>query len=1041
MLLGAVCPAAAADDTDSAQGTAGSGVGLTEVGDLSFISYEEYKSKYPAEDEARPSDKFSFSALDFDAEKTDDPRARTETFAGKEGLVTSGEGSVTWNFTVPETGWYTLSVEFYPISAAEAAGEDAVETDPTTPLNASVERIMYLNDKVPYIETRYVAIDKTWNVVYEKTPGAGLEGREGVFKMNGTDEVRPAVECDLNWHTHTMKDRDGFYTEPFEYYLEAGENTLTLENIRDCVALGEFTFAPYDAPATYEETVAEYMSKGYSEAQTDTAVYINAELPTSVSDYTVYAVSDNSSAITEPQHSSHIIRNMIGGEKWNVIGQSVCYDFDVPTSGLYTINPRFKQSLQEGIFVSREVRIDGKVPFSEASSVRFDYGKEWQVAPLSDDDGTPFQFYLEAGHHTLEFEVCLGDMSVILQQASNISDSINDDYLEITKLTGQKADGNRSYGFGRIMPNTIADLSVQSRNLKSITRMISATSGIKSEKTGTLTTMAELLRKMGSNESRIAPNLSSLQEQISSLGEWISNMSSQPLAIDYILVQPASMELPKAEGNFLQSIWFEICKFFASFFSNYDAVSEEEDEGYAKELLVWTSSGREQAQIINTLIKNGFASEHNVSVTLKLVTNGTLVPAILAGTAPDVNADPSSPIDLAIRGAVLPLNDYDTFDEVVARFAESAMVPHTLYGKVYAIPTTNSFPVMFYRTDILGDLGIDVPRTWDDLMAAVPVLQFNNMEIGITGDVINTILYQYGGSYWKDDGMSCNFDSTESLDAFETLCNFYTQYSLPHNFNGINRMRTGEMPIICTSFAAYNTLTVSAPEIAGLWKFTECPAYRTPDDENFEECNNKVVAASSGIMMTKSARDRELAWDFMDWFTDKDYQVDYSNELVALLGPSAKQTVSNLRAFDELPWSTEEKNTLHRALDNSFGIEAYPGDYIVARYLNFAFDKTYTEGADPSDLLLEYTVSINTELTRKRKEFGLMVAEEWEVVKEYMGFSEVSEWHEYCEKNGIEDYKAWMESEGISEDNYNEWEREVRHGNTDLSYKDWIAGR
>lgn len=1036
MLLGGIVPAAA-EDGDTATTVAGSGVGLNEASDLSYISYDDYLSKYP--DAERASKGFTFSALDYDEEETTDPSVRVETFAGEKGLITSGEGSVTWKFTVPESGLYTFSVRFYPTSAAEVAGDAATDSDATSPLNASIERVMYLNGKVPYLETRYVAIDKTWNVVYENTPGLGLEGREGIFKMNGTDETRPLVACDLVWHDHTAKDSDGFYTTPFEYYLEEGENTLTLENIRDSMAISSFTFAPYEPLKTYEETVAEYIAKGYEEAATDETVYINAEAPTSVSNYTVYPVSDNSSAITEPQHASHIIRNAIGGEKWQTNGQWLRYDFDVPVSGLYTINPRFKQSLQEGIFVSREVRIDGEIPFEEASSIRFNYGKDWQIGPLSDDDGTPFQFYLEAGHHTIDFEVVLGDMAVILQQADEISSSINSDYLEITKLTGKEADENRSYGFGRIMPNTIADLSIQSRNLKSITRMISATSGIKSDKTGTLTTMAEVLRKMGSNENRIASNLSSLQEQISSLGEWVSTMSAQPLSFDYILIQPASAELPKAEGNFLENFWFEISKFFASFFSNYDAIVDEEEAGYTSELLVWTSSGREQAQIINTLIKNGFSAEHNVSVTLKLVTGGTLVPAILAGTAPDVNIDASSPIDMAIRGAVLPLNEFDTIDEVVSRFADSAMVPLQLYGQIYAIPTTWNFNVMFYRTDILADLGLSVPKTWDEVMAMVPVLQFNNMDVGISGDIMNTLLYQYGGSYWKEDGMRCNFDSAESLDAFETLCNFYTQYSLPHNFNGLNRMKTGEMPIIVTGFPMYNTLTVSAPEISGLWKFTECPGVVKVDENGEEYIDNRTVAAASGIMMPKTARDKELAWDFIDWFTDKDYQIDFSNEMVALLGPSAKQNVANLEAFDELPWSTEEKNTLHKALDNSFGIEAYPGDYIVLRYLNFAFDNSYSQGMDPSDMLLEYTQSINKELSRKRKEFGLMIAEEWDVVKAYMEYDDVSEWNEYRDANGIEDYKAWMKEQGISEDNYESWEKEVRHGTTTLSYRDWIA--
>ena len=38
---------------------------------------------------------------------------------------------------------------------------------------------------------------------------------------------------------------------------------------------------------------------------------------------------------------------------------------------------------------------------------------------------------------------------------------------------------------------------------------------------------------------------------------------------------------------------------------------------------------------------------------------------------------------------------------------------------------------MFYRTDIFEELGIEPPETWEDLYRIIPVLQRNNMEIGL----------------------------------------------------------------------------------------------------------------------------------------------------------------------------------------------------------------------------------------------------------------------------------------------------------------------
>ncbi len=1008
--------------------------------DLIFISYQDYKIKYldvpdetyidEAMETARGKKTFSFSAADYLEEGT---TAEVEAVEhnGRECLSIGEEGVVTWKFDVPETGFYSLSFNYC---------SDSQRTN-------SIEKIFYINEKVPFQETRYVALNKLWKYNFTEgyVPGNGLDSRDGAFSKDaGGNEIRPRCTAVTDvWLSHTMHDRDGYISGPFEYYLKEGENTISLESVGDYCFIDEFTFGPIAGVKSYEEYCGEHADA--KEPEDAEPIYINAELPAATSDFTIYPATDHTSAISEPQDATLTVYNTIGGDKWLTNGQWVRYTFNVEKAGLYTINPRFKQSINEGIFSSRSLKIDGEIPFEEAASLRFPYDDDWQIAPLSDDNGDTLRFYFEPGEHTIEFEACLGDTGIILQQAMYIKDSLNTDYNNFSRLTGTDPDTNRNYGFMRIMPDTVADLSIQSQNLKIIMSNINQTSGIKSENTSSLEEMIELLRKMGADETKIAANMTSFQSQVSSFGEWIANMAKQPLELDYILIQPESEELPDADANFFQSFIYEVKKFFASFFADYDSITDDTgDKSYAGELTVWTTSGREQAQIMNTIIKNGFTSKTDVLVNLKLVAGGTLIPAILAGTAPDVTIDAMTPLEYAIRGAALPLNDYDTFDEVMARFPESAVTQLSLYGEVFAVPVNMGVPVMFYRSDILADLGLSVPETWDDLMSMVPVFQFNKMEVGVPFD-FQTFIFQNDARWWKDDGMRIAFDETPTLDAFETICNYFTQYSLPVQFNGITRMKMGEMPIFIGPYNTYNTLVVSAPEISGLWAFAQVPGVKRIDENGNEYVDHTVAATSSGIIMPRTARDRELAWDFMDWYTDKDPQIDFCNEMVALLGPSAKQAVANKEAFNSLPWTAKEREVLRSAFDTSKEIEVYPGDYIVARYYNFAFNKAYNEKKDPSDSLLEYVTLINTELSRKRKEFGLMVAEEWDAVKEFTGLDSYYDttegkrsWLNYAKENGIDDYQAWMEDNGISAENYTEWVRATKSNETDLSYKDWI---
>ncbi len=39
--------------------------------------------------------------------------------------------------------------------------------------------------------------------------------------------------------------------------------------------------------------------------------------------------------------------------------------------------------------------------------------------------------------------------------------------------------------------------------------------------------------------------------------------------------------------------------------------------------------------------------------------------------------------------------------------------------------------MMFYRVDVLAGLGLSIPRTWDEFHAIIPILQKNNLDVGL----------------------------------------------------------------------------------------------------------------------------------------------------------------------------------------------------------------------------------------------------------------------------------------------------------------------
>jgi ABC-type glycerol-3-phosphate transport system substrate-binding protein len=358
-------------------------------------------------------------------------------------------------------------------------------------------------------------------------------------------------------------------------------------------------------------------------------------------------------------------------------------------------------------------------------------------------------------------------------------------------------------------------------------------------------------------------------------------------------------------------------------------------------------------------------------------------------------------INYAIRGALLPMDvelnadgsikrdkDGNTtpradFAEVTADFNDAAMLvlgiddangEHHYYG----LPETQNFTMMFIRNDIFAELNIEIPQTWDDVKEIIPVLQSNNMQIGMTKDE-NIFLYQLGGELFADNGMRINLGSNVALEAFNTMCEMFTMYSFPYKYDFPNRFRTGEMPIGFASYTdTYNKLKVFATEIEGLWSFYPLPGYY---DEN-GEINNSSVSTITAICIITDCNNIEGAWEFSKWHAGEKCQIDYSNEMVAILGPSAKHATANTKALQSLPWTAAEYVQLEKQFNKLAAIPNYPGRYIVERYTQFAFLAAYDDNMDPVTEMQRYLTTINVEITRKRIEFGLETLEDGQTLAE-----------------------------------------------------------
>lgn len=836
---------------------------------------------------------------------------------------------------------------------------------------------------------------------------------------DNNNELRPTAKQSPSWQTFALRDSDGYYTEDFGFLLTPDENgnvTITLKGVNEPMALSAFILTPYTVYDSYQNYIAD-IKNNVGDHPGSSVIKMEAEYTSATSTNVVYPVEDRVSAATSPCDTTRTLLNTIGTEKWETAGQWVEYTFRVDDSGLYNVYSRFKQSYLDGMYVSRSLQIftdyaskadymaahNGRaygyyngIPFAEAAQLRYDYGNNWQMTGLSNTDPKDgknyFEIYLEAGVvYTFRFEVTLGSMSEKIHQIENILNALNDDYLNIIKLTGSSPDSYRDYSFMTLLPDTIVDMARQAENLTNLSAELKKNTA--STYTGICDKLADLLDDMSHDENSIAKNLKNFKSYVGSLGTFLTDAKTQPLQLDYILIQPSTQKVPKANTNFFKTLWHEILGFIQSFFRDYNNMGAKSDIVSNAKVQVWLAYGRDQAQVIRSLCTNNFTTESGIAVDLKLVSGGTLLPSILADMGPDayIGLGQAEVINYAIRGALMNIEDMEDYDNVAANFNDAAMVVLQMddadgVTHCYGLPENQQFPMMFVRIDILADLGIEIPKTWEDIYIAQSTLESNNMEIGVPVNY-KIFLYQLGGELFADNGMRINLDSVVGLEAFETMCNMFTQYSFPYSYNAANRFRTGEMPIIISDYTTlYNHLKVFATELDGSWTFVPLPGYVQEDGS----INNCSVSTSTATVMIKGKKtvSREKygsddayrqalkdeygnVWTFVKWYSGAECQVDYATEMVAIIGDSAKHSTANEIALESMPWTEAERIEVIKQFSNLASIPNYPGYYIIDRYTNFAFLSAYNDDADPSTELLSYINTINKEITRKREEFNL----------------------------------------------------------------------
>ncbi len=791
-------------------------------------------------------------------------------------------------------------------------------------------------------------------------------------KDNLGNEIAADTAVKLGRYTYILRNTNN--TDFLYTFLEAGNHEVTIKSLTADFVINSLTFSGVPEILSYKE----YAQKHNQEKIYNAYKFIEGEDAALKSSNDLIQLIDNASANVNPNSASHDVVNYIGGSNYDQPGDSIIWEIEAPQSGLYEIGLNYRQNFTENSYFYRMLYIDGKLPFKEAAEIEFPFALNWTFKTLSDNNGVPYLFYLEKGKHIIELNVTLGQLSDVSLMLEDTGKELASIYRSIVMITGDTPDANRDYNlFDRI--ESLSDkLNSQIKTLKAVNKKLSEV--YKSGSVSSISTvngMINVLELMLGNKYSAHRYLNRYYDNYASLSSMSMELKSMPLDIDRIYF---GNNIKNTKAKFIDRTLFSVKRFIHSFKNDYNTSSSAD----GPTITLWVNWGRDQAKTLKYLIQSDFSVKTGINVDIK-TTNATLTHAALSGDGPDcqLHLSRSEPVNLAMRKAVCDLTQFPDYEEVAKRFMPTASDPYKFGDGIYALPDTQTFYTMFIREDIFKELGLSIPKTWDEFIETSVLLLRQNMQAGLPYTQISTMtevnlgvgslsifptmLLQNGGKLYNENRSKTLLLSDTSLSVFTKWTDFYTKYGFLKTYDFFNRFRLGLMPMSIQSYTMYATLTAAAPEIDGLWQMYEVPGTIGEDGK----INNSISGGGSGAVILSTSKHKKEAWEFLKWWTGADIQFRYGSEVEKILGPSARNATSNVEALKKYEWSYNNLETLLSQWSKVKEIPEVPGGYYVSRAIDQAFWNVTNASENPKDMLLKWTDVAQNEIDRKRQQYNI----------------------------------------------------------------------
>jgi multiple sugar transport system substrate-binding protein len=220
------------------------------------------------------------------------------------------------------------------------------------------------------------------------------------------------------------------------------------------------------------------------------------------------------------------------------------------------------------------------------------------------------------------------------------------------------------------------------------------------------------------------------------------------------------------------------------------------------------------------------------------------------------------------EGWVAP--DYD-FDDI----GEGVIEGHRYGDVLVGIPIQLETQMLYYRTDVFEEHGIDVPTTMEELEEAAAAIADAEPDItpfaargrrAAAVTQLSTYLYNFGAE-WTDDGGAAAFDSPEGIEAIDFYGRMLREYGPP---GSVSNSWEETLPLFQQGQAAMYTdasaflpqvMDEAASNVTDTAGFAPMPSGPGADVQTF---------FGWSIAMSSQSERKGPAWYFIQWATSPD---------------------------------------------------------------------------------------------------------------------------------------------------------------------------